>query len=94
MTHPSRLCTVDHGSIVSEIKIGCSGNFTEKHVLCQFLYWNSKCLVKRMALQQLPTEFPDESLLRFIIAFLLFKSKSSNAYLAIHQSVIWEFWSH
>lgn len=47
-----------------------------------------------MALQQLPTEFPDESLLRFIIAFLLFKSKSSNAHVVIHWSVIWKFWSH
>lgn len=94
ITHPSHLCTVDHGSIVSETNIGCLENFAGKHVLCQFLYCNSECLVKRMALQQLPTEFPDESLPHFIIAFLLFKSKSSNAYGVIHRSVIWEFWSH
>lgn len=44
-----------------------------------------------MALQQLLTESPDEAFLHFVTIFLLFKSKSSNAHVVIHQSVIWEF---
>lgn len=46
-------------SIVSDINIGCLGNFTGKHILGHFfLYCIPEYLVKRTTLQQLPTKSP------------------------------------
>lgn len=71
MTHPARLCTLQPW-------LHCLG---DKHRLLgkryrnaqtlpiSSVYWNSDCLVQRTALPQLPTEFPHESRLHFIVIF-------------------------